>query len=68
VRGVKKHHTNYFAKSPCQNFFKKSTEISMSVPPRFCFVLSRFWMLLSDGSKKALKKGVFANTPCGKGS
>jgi hypothetical protein len=59
ARGVQKHHTNTFAKSPCRKLFpKQSTKISMSVFPRF-FVLSRFRVFLSDESSKTLQKAFF---------
>jgi hypothetical protein len=38
---------------------RKSTKKSMSVFPRLFFVLSRFQVLLSDGSSKALQKTFY---------
>jgi hypothetical protein len=61
VRGVQKYHQNIFAKSPYRKRFpKKSTKISMSVPPRlflFYRVLGCF-SANSDGSSKTLQKNV----------
>jgi hypothetical protein len=59
ARGVQKHHTNIFTKSPCRNLFpKKTTKISMSVFLSFsCFFpflgVSQRW------DSKALQKAFY---------
>jgi hypothetical protein len=48
--------------SPCRKLFpKQPTKISMSVFPRFFWVLSRFWVFHSDGSSKTLKNTFCKN-------
>jgi hypothetical protein len=67
ARGVKKHHTNIFAKSPCRKLFpKKTTKISMSVFPRL-FVLfyrsfRRFSAMGVQKHKKIVSKSLKKNS------
>jgi hypothetical protein len=65
VRGVKKHHTNIFAKNRCQKLFiKESTQISMSVfLDFFCFIA--FSGVSQQWEFKTHKKR-FAKKTCGK--
>jgi hypothetical protein len=61
VRGVLKHHTNIFTKSPCRKLFK---QIDKYFDVRFFFyffVLSRFQVLLSEESPETLPKTFLQN-------
>jgi hypothetical protein len=62
VRGIQKHHTNhkhFFAPRKKSMSEKNPGKIDKNFDVRFSstfVVLSRFWVFLSDGSSKILKK------------
>jgi hypothetical protein len=64
VRGVQKHGLKKNAKSPCQKLFpRKLSENRQKLRCQFFldffFVLSRFQVLLSDGSSKTQQKTFY---------
>jgi hypothetical protein len=59
ARGVQKHHTNSFTKSPCRKQIKKiATKISMSVFPRL-FLFYRVFGCFSAMGVKTLQKTFY---------